>query len=433
MQMYNFFDLSDSLRVTVLTVIFLAVSFAVFFLVYLFRKTEKRIASKLAVIIFSIINAVILTIYTSGMNHFFYEAPINKKTAEFMGIPVIFTVIPVALLVILTAALVVVELRNRKQIITKNSIKESLDNLPAGLCFAMPDGRILLSNHCMGELCFSITDEELQNAEEFWETLKGGTLHGNAMRLSSGENPQFRLHDGSIWLFSRSTVDENYQITATEITQLHELSIRLREKNENLENMNERLRKYGENVDELTRSRERLETKERIHNNLGQVLLATRHSLGSEDYDAEGLIEMWKKNIYVLKTGAEYYDEQYNLDTLFKAAHSAGITIDLSGELPEKGEIRKLFVIAAIEVLTNAVRHADAKTLYIGFSSNSDGYYVRFTNDGTRPEGEITEGGGLKNLRKRVERMNGTMRVSSKPRFMLEIIADKKEDDFIYA
>ena len=119
MQMYNFFDLSDSLRVVFLTVIFLAVSFAVFFLVYLFRKTAKRIASNLAVIIFSIINAVILTIYTSGMNYFFYEAPINKKTAEFMGIPVIFTVIPVALLVILTAALVIVELRNRKQIITK--------------------------------------------------------------------------------------------------------------------------------------------------------------------------------------------------------------------------------------------------------------------------------------------------------------------------
>jgi signal transduction histidine kinase len=363
------------------------------------------------------------------MNYFFYEAPLNKKTAEFMGIPVIFTVIPVALLVILTVALVIVELRNRKQIITKNSIKESLDNLPAGLCFAMPDGRILLSNHCMGELCFSITDEELQNAEEFWKILKGGALNGIAIRLASGENPQFRLPDGSIWLFSRSKVYENYQITATEITQLHKLSMRLREKNENLENMNERLRKYGENVDELTRSRERLETKERIHNSLGQALLATRHSIDSKNTEVSELVEMWKRNISVLKTGSEINKEEYTLDVLFKAAYSAGITIDLSGELPENGEIRKLFVIAATQALTNAVRHAGAKTLYIAFKNSADTYSVRFTNDGKRPENEITEGGGLENLRKRVERMNGQMRVISKPRYALEITIDAKADE----
>ena len=430
MQMYNFFDLSDSLRVVFLTVIFLAVSFAVFFLVYLFRKTAKRIASNLAVIIFSIINAVILTIYASGMNYFFYEAPLNKKTAEFMGIPVIFTVIPVALLVILTVALVIVELRNSKQIITKNSIKESLDNLPAGLCFAMPDGRILLSNYCMGELCFSITDEELQNADLFWKTLSHGAVSKNVKRLSSGQTPEFRLPDGSIWMFAKNRLDEeNIQITATDITQLHKLSMRLREKNENLENMNERLRKYGENVDELTRSRERLETKERIHNSLGQALLATRHSMDSKNADVSELVEMWKRNISVLKTGSEINNEEYTLDVLFKAAYSAGITIDLSGELPENGEIRKLFVIAATQALTNAVRHAGAKTLYIAFKNSADTCSVRFTNDGKRPENEITEGGGLENLRKRVERMNGQMRVISKPRYALEITIDAKADE----
>lgn len=431
--MRNFFELSAGGRVFLLSAIFLIVSFSVFFLTYLVKKSEKRILSKLSILLLSILNVIILIIYASGMNYFFYEAPLNEKTERFMNISVVFTGIPVIILGALVVTLTIRELRYRKQIITKNSIKESFDNLPAGLCFSLPDGRILLFNHCMSELCFSITGAELQNAEEFWKTLTEGKISSNAKRLSSGETPEFRLPDGSIWTFSRSRIDDNYQITATEITHLHKLTLRLKEKNVNLENMNERLRRYGENVDELTRSRERLETKERIHNNLGQVLLATRHSLGSDKYDADSLIEMWKKNIYVLKTGAEYYDEQYNLDTLFKAAHSAGITIDLSGELPDNNEIRKLFVIAAIEVLTNAVRHADAKILYIGFGKQPEGYYVKFTNDGTRPDGEITEGGGLKNLRKRVERMNGTMRVTSKPRFTLEIIADKREDDYIYA
>ena len=97
--------------------------------------------------------------------------------------------------------------------------------------------------------------------------------------------------------------------------------------------------------------------------------------------------------------------------------------------MPENGEIRKLFVIAATQALTNAVRHAGAKTLYIAFKNSADTCSVRFTNDGKRPENEITEGGGLENLRKRVERMHGQMRVISKPRYALEITIDAKADE----
>ena len=65
--------------------------------------------------------------------------------------------------------------------------------------------------------------------------------------------------------------------------------------------MNLRLQRYGENVDELTRSRERLEIKARLHSDLGQALVATRRYLQDEDGVIESPVDLWKQNFAVLR------------------------------------------------------------------------------------------------------------------------------------
>ena len=64
--------------------------------------------------------------------------------------------------------------------------------------------------------------------------------------------------------------------------------------------MNLRLRKYGENVDELARAKERLETKVRIHGELGQALLAARRYLVDESAQ-EPPLDIWRRNIAMLR------------------------------------------------------------------------------------------------------------------------------------
>ena len=54
---------------------------------------------------------------------------------------------------------------------------------------------------------------------------------------------------------------------------------------------------------------------------------------------------------------------------------------------------------------------------------------VCFQNDGDRPDGEITEGGGLGSLRKKVEREGGTMMVKNNPEFSLTIALPKERGD----
>ena len=86
--------------------------------------------------------------------------------------------------------------------------------------------------------------------------------------------------------------------------------------------------------------------------------------------------------------------------------------------------MQKLFVQAAAEALTNAISHAHAKNLYMALQSDAENYTARFTNDGDAPK-EITEGGGLGSLRRKLEDEGGTMRVLTEPQFALVITLPK--------
>jgi signal transduction histidine kinase len=89
-----------------------------------------------------------------------------------------------------------------------------------------------------------------------------------------------------------------------------------------------------------------------------------------------------------------------------------------------------MFVLAAAEALTNAISHAEARTLYIQFSQTYECYTARYTNDGTVPKSVvIKEGGGLSSLRKKIENEGGIMTVTGSPRFVLTISFLKGKED----
>ena len=108
-----------------------------------------------------------------------------------------------------------------------------------------------------------------------------------------------------------------------------------------------------------------------------------------------------------------------------EAANTIGVRLNVQGNLPEDTEIKNLFVSAAVEALTNAVRHGKATTLFIELHENSYCYKVVFRNDGQQPTAPIKEGGGLGSLRNKVQRANGEMSVLSQPAFQLAITVRK--------
>lgn len=182
------------------------------------------------------------------------------------------------LLMALSAAWIGRELRRlrrwRRGHISGTSVKESLDWLPSGLCFYVQGGMPRLVNVRMNELCWALTGGPLNNGAEFWRRLTAGDVLPDNCVLQKGGAPVVQTADGRVWSFERCAVGDGLaQIVASDITQEQEMNARLAQENRRLEEMNRRLRRYGGQIRELTRERETLLAKARIHDEFGQALL----------------------------------------------------------------------------------------------------------------------------------------------------------------
>ena len=355
--MLNLLEFGTVSKAVFMTALFLVTTVDICLLPNLFFREYKPL-TKLFTLLMNVVGFTLTVILTTGVNADFCSREIPVFSIRFLEnaeLALIFMIINFAFLLFIGVG----EYKYRKNTVSTTSIKESFDNLPTGLCFSKPNGTIQLVNHKMNELSYLIVGEELQNANYFWKVLCKGDIMPDVRRISEGNQPEFRLKDGTVYTFAREKVEHVFQITATDTTSLHKLTNRLMDNNEELEEMNARLRIYGDSVDETTRARERLETKIRIHSDFGQALLATRHCLTQENADFRPVLNAWKRNIAVLRTEAEPSQSTDLLQSLVEIAKSAGIEINIDGNIPEDNIIAELLTSAATEALTNAV---DRKT-----------------------------------------------------------------------
>ena len=421
----TYFNLSIPMRCLILLGCFLSIGIGGYLATGVYRRKSRQHCLLLLGAI--ALNALMLILYVG-------EARANLR---FLEVPEISrwlcsqSVLWPLLLLAATAGYYVQLIREERHYhentIDRSSIKEGVDQISSGLCFYIKGGRVILANSRMNALCHTILGHALQDAEAFWKTLSGGEVQPGVKRLAFGLYPCFRLPDGNVWSFAREELEGFIQLTAADTTQQQALTDELRDKNLDLAALNLRLRKHGENVDELARSRERLETKVRIHGELGQALLAARRYLLDETTQ-EPPVDIWRRNIAMLRKEMESRKTEDPMQILRKAAASAGVRLNILGRMPQDSEYRQVFLWAASESLTNAVFHAGASTLNVSLTENSNGWSMRFTNDGTHPTKPIIEGGGLSSLRRKLEGMGAAMTVESNPEFALTVTVRRGEN-----
>jgi anti-sigma regulatory factor (Ser/Thr protein kinase) len=416
--MLSFYDLSIPLRCLVILGLFLSVCIGGYLIPIVHRQKNKLLQVLFLLVI--VVCAVLMVIYTSEARANLRHLEVPEVSDWLCRQPVLLTLSFLLVVAVFYGYLLLDERRFRRNTITRSSIKEGVDKISSGLCFYMPGGRLILTNSRMYALCYAIVGRDLQNAELFWKILSGGEVKPGIKRLSFGNYPSFRLPDGSVWTFAREELKGFIQLTAADTTLQQNLTDELRDKNLDLAALNLRLRRYGENVDELARAKERLETKVRIHGELGQALLAARRYLVDQGAQ-EPPVAIWRRNIAMLRKEMETKKAEDPLQILRKAAASAGVRLEIRGQLSENPEYRQFFLLAASETLTNAVFHAGARTLNIDLTETDSHWTMRFTNDGVKPEKPITEGGGLGSLRRKAENMGASMTVDSTPEFALTI------------
>lgn len=134
--------------------------------------------------------------------------------------------------------------------ITRSSIKEGFDDLPAAVCYFTPDGIIRLCNRQMFRVYRALSGRDLQSLEELHQQVWAPT-HG---RRVDGKNPSFVLPDGTCWLYSEQTVfgegvRPHVECIFSEVTDLQRQRQELLRQNQELLRMNRELRRlYGDNV-----------------------------------------------------------------------------------------------------------------------------------------------------------------------------------------
>ena len=331
---------------------------------------------------------------------------------------------------VLEAVLLLKLLRQKERRLTPNAVKESLDALPDGVCFFEPDGRPILVNTQMNRISSELFDTEILNAEHFLNRLK----ENNEKIIRTTPTILVKTADEKVWEFNQTILKiknaEVHELIACDITQQYQLSGELKQRNEQLNKVNERLHRFSRDMVYFTAEKELLEAKIRVHDDVGQALLAFRSYLAQEQEkrNRNDLLLLWRYVILVMKKETAPAGE-WNI--LEKTAQSLHIKINLAGELPENVQQKTAILTAIHECLTNTAKHARGDCLDILVKSEDTLLTAQFTNNGQIPDGDIQEGGGLKNLRNIVERAGGTMTIESTPRFLLRIdfVKDEGEEE----
>lgn len=336
--------------------------------------------------------------------------------------------------------------RRLRSHLSPDCVKESMDALPDGIAFAKKSGTTILVNAKMQYLSSHLTGGRIMNLHQFWENL---LIHSQRISEEGLDSDSLIVKDenGKIWNFSRRQCECEgeavVEVTASDVTSLHQLRQKLKDRNDKLLDVNKRLKRFAQDVEQVTREQELLDAKVKMHDNLGKMLLAYRsyEERSAEEGDRYKVLELWKQTIAILEQEGAFRKET-DWNTLLRTAQQLRVDIRLTGRLPQDSNFYPLFVMAVRECLTNIVKHAHGTILYVCVARHetmhrlsgdrgSELRTLRITiwNNGIKPENEVTEGGGLTNLRRQIEDAGGILRIDSTPRFQMTIwLPEYKEE-----
>jgi len=323
-------------------------------------------------------------------------------------------------------------IRNKhKTVMTVVSIKEALDALPTGICFYTPKGQVILRNDLIDRICNEITGRPLLNANYFTQAIFS---EGSRMTsiIHSGDKIIVRAENSNYYIVTDEKMNlkdmDIRELKFTDVTKEYRNLGQLHKQEEHAKELSDKIHDYRNLITGMTITQETLNAKIRIHDELGEVLLALYNYLvnGGSEEDLNLLINLMKRNITILNSSppAERRDAY---SKVLRTAKNVGVTVNIKGELPQDEKRKQVVAYALHECVTNTLRHAKGDTLNVEVSTHYNLVSIIFTNNGTAPTEGINETGGLANLRHQVEGIGGFMTLESTPVFRLRLVFNKEE------
>lgn len=314
-----------------------------------------------------------------------------------------------------------------KQTLSRDSVKEALDMLPSGICYFTSSGSVKLCNRQMDSLFRTISQSDLQTLAELQDALSDCDAYSGVIRLSP-ERQTYLFPDGKAWRYRKTEVKASDGALYTEavfsdVTEMYHKNLELKAQIKRLKAISLELKWLSDNALILTREKEVLSAKTKLHDDMGAGLIAIRHILNhNKTEEAANAIELFSRAVSAINYENDYPKGHSELDRFLQDARTIGIKVNLSGELPEQEKLRCVMILTMRECLTNSVRHAGSAALHITVEKTDASISMQITNDGRPPETEIVPKGGLLNLYRHILDCGGTMEIQSKPVFVLTVV-----------
>lgn len=326
------------------------------------------------------------------------------------------------LLLLLEGALARKLSKLKKEQLGVNSVKESVDNLPDGICFSKLDGTPLLVNRQMQEISYQIFGKKLVNDLLCARDIEANRIKPRTKILQ--REPLIIESNSKVWqikIIHHGLVKETLAYDMTLEWALYEEIEKMTRANQR---MNAELKAYQEKIGEYTRQKETLQAKIKIHDRLGQALIYFRRYLEKAlktPEDRRRLETLWGECLLLFDEEEEPVKVASAWDKFITTAGAIGVDVMVEGEVPESKEDQALLVELVHEALNNAIRHGHAKKIWITLKDQGPTFTCCIKNDGDLPTGPVEEKGGLKNMRQRLAYYDGSLAVRRESLFELDL------------
>ena len=220
-------------------------------------------------------------------------------------------------------------------------------------------------------------------------------------------------------------VINNNEIITFDITEEYELHQKLTQQNRKLEENNKQILSSIDNIEELEKEKNLLKLKNKYHDILGQNLSILQQYLNKQHISKENFeeIKFMIQKMFIDIEDTE--DTNTNLENLIKIHKKSGTDIIIDGKLPKNEEIAKVFFEIIREAATNAIRHAGSSKIFVKIKETIEETYMIITNDGRKSNEFITENQGIKDMRRKVEKIGGMFYISTVPEFSVNVSIKK--------
>ncbi|MBO4782270.1 MAG: hypothetical protein J5522_07725 [Lachnospiraceae bacterium] len=356
------------------------------------------------------------------VNYLFFQMCLNEKYRIMLWGVIAYIIV----MILFDIFIIRKGMKYRQENFTVISVKQGLDAMEEGICFYTENGLPQFTNKYMNDVSLALSGRTIVDASKFWKNLLEKKINPDCEVITSiGDMVIVKTPDKVCAISNRDIGGELKEMVMVDITGEYGTFEELLKKYDSLELQQERLKEYNRNVTSATIERELLSAKVHIHDELGEILLAAKRYIQTEDadrhtgdIDRQTITDLWLRNLSLLGVEREKA-EQDEYGEIYRAATDIGMKIEVKGELPDAGNAKSVVASALHECLTNTFRHAGGDTVYVEVAEKDGESTYIFTNNGNPPEGDIEERGGLKSLRKMAEDAGFNMKIETSGGFRL--------------